>query len=216
MNDVATALTLMMAYVLGPVMLFYAIGFAFFRWAIGLSYSWQKFLGGFAVVWILASLGQMYAIASGIVVDSPTPVPALAAGLVLLAQWAMDDYQALSEEDTNKHKKKDKKKKRKEKKEKKVKRSSKDVGKSALPVTNNVQADLSSEVDDGGVKVRTAANNLEDSDRLYEKVWAEVETGNIQAGLWARCFADADGDENRAKASYIKFRVQQLLDGSDS
>lgn len=30
------------------------------------------------------------------------------------------------------------------------------------------------------------------------------------AGLWARCFAEADGDEGRAKAAYIKARVEQL------
>lgn len=30
------------------------------------------------------------------------------------------------------------------------------------------------------------------------------------AGLWAKCFAEADGDENKAKAAYIRSRVQDL------
>ncbi len=46
-------------------------------------------------------------------------------------------------------------------------------------------------------------------------VWAEAlnEAGNPEirnSGLWARCFAQADGDENKAKAAYIRTRAQEL------
>ena len=45
-------------------------------------------------------------------------------------------------------------------------------------------------------------------------IWARalIEAENPQerdAGLWARCFAEAGGDEGRAKAAYIKNRVEQ-------
>jgi len=48
------------------------------------------------------------------------------------------------------------------------------------------------------------------SDDLYKQALNELENGDRQAGLWARCFADADGLENVAKAQYIKIRVDQL------
>ncbi|WP_043565312.1 hypothetical protein [Acidovorax sp. KKS102] len=41
---------------------------------------------------------------------------------------------------------------------------------------------------------------------------AEVEDAQQRdAGLWAKCFAEADGEESRAKAAYIKTRVDQLV-----
>ena len=48
------------------------------------------------------------------------------------------------------------------------------------------------------------------SDDLYKQALNELEGGDRQAGLWAKCFADADGLENVAKAQYIKIRVSQL------
>jgi flagellar FliL protein len=47
-------------------------------------------------------------------------------------------------------------------------------------------------------------------DDLYKQALNELEGGDRQAGLWAKCFADADGLENVAKAQYIKIRVSQL------
>jgi hypothetical protein len=48
------------------------------------------------------------------------------------------------------------------------------------------------------------------SDNLYKQALNELEGGDMQAGLWAKCFADADGLENVAKAQYIKIRASQL------
>ena len=46
---------------------------------------------------------------------------------------------------------------------------------------------------------------------LWARAMSEVEDAQQRdAGLWARCFAEADGDESRAKAAYIKVRVGQL------
>ncbi len=49
-----------------------------------------------------------------------------------------------------------------------------------------------------------------EDDELYEKAWAELEDGALNRGLWARCYAEVDGDTEKAKARYIKARVQQL------
>ena len=45
---------------------------------------------------------------------------------------------------------------------------------------------------------------------FYETVGIEMQNGSFQTGLWARAFAEADGDENRARATYIRLRVAQL------
>lgn len=47
-------------------------------------------------------------------------------------------------------------------------------------------------------------------DAFYDEVAKELETDNLVPGVWTRAFAEADGDENRAKATYIKVRVGQL------
>ena len=45
----------------------------------------------------------------------------------------------------------------------------------------------------------------------WASAMAEVEDAQQRdAGLWAKCFAEADGEESRAKAAYIKTRVGQL------
>lgn len=45
----------------------------------------------------------------------------------------------------------------------------------------------------------------------WASAMAEVEDAQRRdAGLWAKCFAEADGDDSRAKAAYIKVRAAQL------
>lgn len=45
---------------------------------------------------------------------------------------------------------------------------------------------------------------------LYEQVAQEISSGNIRQGLWLKAFADAEGDELKAKAAYSRMRVAQL------
>ena len=40
----------------------------------------------------------------------------------------------------------------------------------------------------------------------------EIETNQVDKGLWAKSFADQGGDENKAKALYIKRRVALLAE----
>jgi len=46
-------------------------------------------------------------------------------------------------------------------------------------------------------------------EQVYASVLSELESGEIRNGVWAKAFADSDGDENKAKAAYIRLRVQQ-------
>ena len=48
-------------------------------------------------------------------------------------------------------------------------------------------------------------------DEAYEKVAYEIERGEIIKPLWAKAFEKANGNDSKAKAFYIKYRVKQLL-----
>ena len=47
-------------------------------------------------------------------------------------------------------------------------------------------------------------------DALWAKVSAEIKSGYKVDSLWTRAFADADGDDAKTNARYIKLRVEQL------
>lgn len=51
-------------------------------------------------------------------------------------------------------------------------------------------------------------------DAFYDEVAKEMQENRMIPGVWTRAFAEADGDENRAKAIYIKRRVAQLAENS--
>jgi len=50
---------------------------------------------------------------------------------------------------------------------------------------------------------------------LYEKVLAEVESGNIRRGLYAKALSQSDGDEKKAQSIYLKLRVQSIIDDDE-
>jgi len=49
----------------------------------------------------------------------------------------------------------------------------------------------------------------------YAEALAEIEEQRMHKGTWAQCFAEADGDESRAKASYIKKRVTTVASATE-
>lgn len=49
-------------------------------------------------------------------------------------------------------------------------------------------------------------------DKYYEQVAHEMAQENINIGTWARAKANAEGDEKKTEALYIKYRVQALHD----
>lgn len=49
-------------------------------------------------------------------------------------------------------------------------------------------------------------------EQAYDAAAKEVEGGVRRDGLWAKAFANSEGDESRAKALYLKYRAQSLLD----
>ena len=59
------------------------------------------------------------------------------------------------------------------------------------------------------------AENLYD-EQVYAKVAEEIASKNMWPGLWAKAFAQADGNEQQAKAIYIKLRASQIKLGVDA
>jgi hypothetical protein len=49
-----------------------------------------------------------------------------------------------------------------------------------------------------------------DDEHLYEQVSEEMAAGDIKPGMWTKAYANAMGDENKAKAIYIRMRVEAL------
>ena len=48
-----------------------------------------------------------------------------------------------------------------------------------------------------------------EEERLYERAADELASGEIRKGLWVRALSDVNGNEEAAKARYIKLRVAQ-------
>lgn len=59
---------------------------------------------------------------------------------------------------------------------------------------------------------RIAADTRRAEEALYAMALEELSNEEIRPGLWAKAFADSEGDENRTRATYLKLRVQQIKD----
>jgi hypothetical protein len=53
-------------------------------------------------------------------------------------------------------------------------------------------------------------------EELYARAMADVNAGTVEAGLWAKAFALADGEPEKTKAKYIGLWVSSKLQGSAS
>ena len=49
-------------------------------------------------------------------------------------------------------------------------------------------------------------------DQYWAQALAELESGGRKSGLWARSFAEAQGNESLAQANYLSLRARQLAD----
>jgi hypothetical protein len=60
-------------------------------------------------------------------------------------------------------------------------------------------------------KQQSALNRMQE-ERLYAFVSEELQGGNTRPGIYAQALVEAEGDEKKAAAAYIKLRVQSLKD----
>jgi len=56
----------------------------------------------------------------------------------------------------------------------------------------------------------TKNTSLKVDDRFYQIAWKEVQVNRVNEGLWAKAYAQAEGNETRAKAIYLQTRANQL------
>ena len=63
----------------------------------------------------------------------------------------------------------------------------------------------------GFISGRRAAQQISD-EAYYEQVSVELRSGQIREGIWAQALAQADGNESRAQAIYMKLRVAAMKD----
>ena len=61
------------------------------------------------------------------------------------------------------------------------------------------------------VKLSNATSRLIE-EQYYEAVVDELQQGIKRSGLWAKALAKSNGDEGKAKALYISYRVQSIKD----
>ena len=59
------------------------------------------------------------------------------------------------------------------------------------------------------IRRREKKGNSRDS-KFYDQVASELQSGQPIPGLWTRAYAEVNGDEAKARALYIQYRVQQL------
>jgi len=50
----------------------------------------------------------------------------------------------------------------------------------------------------------------EEDKNTYELIAEEIDTGNTQKALWTKAFSDAEGDDKRTRALYIKYRFDEI------
>jgi len=73
----------------------------------------------------------------------------------------------------------------------------------ASPMTAMVEVTLQN-------SVASEVVGVEPIDEFWAQALHECESGAMKAGLWAKAFADADGEDRVAKATYIRLRAGQL------
>lgn len=64
------------------------------------------------------------------------------------------------------------------------------------------------EIENSSPRQETRVN----TDAYYEQALEEIETAHLHKATWAKAFAEESGDEAKAKALYIKLRVERLTE----
>ena len=62
----------------------------------------------------------------------------------------------------------------------------------------------------GAVAANTPSSISGASDADFAEAMAEIDESKMEKGLWARCFAESEGDIKKTKASYIRHRAIKL------
>ena len=61
-----------------------------------------------------------------------------------------------------------------------------------------------------GAPGSSAGRAVDSDDDLFEQVGMELESGRTVRAVWTRAFAEAEGDDNKARVIYIRHRMERL------
>ena len=185
-ESMLTTFPLLLGSVLMGAMLFYPLSYLAFKKALGLTFSAAQFSAGFGVTLLLLAVIRLV-VGEAFYRDKANAlvIPVVASVLVLiilllLQRRTSTNYRSGPEKD------------------------SADIGHSPSAPTSKLDySDLT------GLDKDQASTNCEEV-ATYERAWVELENGEVKTGLWAQCFAESGGDQNKTKAAYLRARVQQL------
>lgn len=62
-------------------------------------------------------------------------------------------------------------------------------------------------------EMKLGEESVPSDEAFYEQAFNELESESKKAGLWAKVFAEAQGNESLAKANYLRIRAEQLVNG---
>lgn len=65
------------------------------------------------------------------------------------------------------------------------------------------------------IKGKDSSITSADEEKIYEQVSEELANNIRKKGLWLKAFEKAEGDESKAKALYIRYRVQAIMDENE-
>lgn len=75
-------------------------------------------------------------------------------------------------------------------------------------VTADKGLSATTEIRESKVTMAPSASDIED--RAFAQAASELDTTQRDDGVWARAYSDAEGNESRARALYIRYRVERI------
>lgn len=61
-----------------------------------------------------------------------------------------------------------------------------------------------------GPETDSESESYLNEEEIYELISEEIESSSTKKGLWTKAFSESEGDEQKAKALYIKYRFDQI------
>jgi|GEM_PF-4723126 len=96
----------------------------------------------------------------------------------------------------------------------KIARTTAELGPTVVDAGTKASKQLGKRVSEVVLNLDERKQRSAPSEEAYAEAAEEIESGRVQKGLWAKAFADADGNSERQKALYLKYRAEQIRQAS--
>ena len=61
----------------------------------------------------------------------------------------------------------------------------------------------------------TLSESRQDEELIYKDILKEMDSGVINEGIWGKALANCNGDEEKAKSLYMKYRLRSVKDAME-